>query len=95
MSVSQTSLFAFSSIKHELQPREKEVMKVIEMQAPIDNLGISYALNWPINSVTGRTNSLSQAKYNRDGELIRPAMIQIEEVKPTRTGRKAKFWGVA
>lgn len=91
--IAQTSLLAYKEIFYKLSPREAEVINVIRNYEPIDNLGIADALDLPINSVTGRTNSLAQPQVKLSRE-VRPSLIEVDHVGLNRYGNKAKFWRV-
>ena len=92
--IAQTSLMAYKEIFYHLSPREKAVLEVLRQYGVIDNLGIADALGLPINSVTGRTNSLAHAQ-TKLGREVRPALIQATDGKRcNRFGNQATFWEI-
>lgn len=52
----QTSLDAYRSV--DLNTRQAEVYRIIQIFGPITNKRIAEELGWPINRVTGRVNEL-------------------------------------
>ena len=79
----QTSLEAYKSFKKELQPKEKLVLgALIALKGKATNKEISQYLQWEINRVTGRTNSLFQQGIIKEGEKV---------IDPS-TNRPAQQW---
>ncbi len=82
MSVTQTSLEAYESVK--LNKNEEVVYHAIEHLGATTNDGIADYLNWPIQSVTGRTNAL----------FAKNLICVLDHNGTSRMGRKAKRWAV-
>lgn len=82
MTVAQTSLFAYGTIKDLGDKQQKVYDKIDEMQ-PCSNEQIAKALGWPINRVTGRVTELSKL-----------GVIEVIEIGLGTTGRPVKLWGV-
>jgi DNA-binding MarR family transcriptional regulator len=59
----QTSLDAFEDIKETLNQRESEVLEALKLLGEATNNEIADTLDWAINRVTGRTNSLAKKNY--------------------------------
>lgn len=79
--VRQTSLDAYWGLK-DLGEKQKTVLDKIKELGSACNLDLAYALSWPINRVTPRTNELVEMGY-------------VEEAKRAitpRTGRKVIYW---
>lgn len=58
MTIRDTSLDAYKSIKKELGKRQQQVLEVIHYYGEANNLMISKKLGIPINSITPRVNEL-------------------------------------
>ncbi len=80
----ETSLEAYDEIKPKLQPKEKRVLEIIQKHQPISNGDISEKLFWPINCVTGRTNS-----------LVKKDLVKEVDVAKNRFNRNVIRWGIA
>ena len=75
-----TSLEAYKSV--ELQKNEKMVLAaLISLKGRATNQQIADYLQWPINRVTGRTNSLFKKRKIREGDKVKAP-----------TGRTAQQW---
>jgi DNA-binding MarR family transcriptional regulator len=59
----QTSLDAYDDIKETLNRREEEVLEALGLLGQATNNEIADMLDWQINRVTGRTNSLAKKNY--------------------------------
>lgn len=80
----QTSLFGFDSIKETLNNKEQSVLSQIIVAGKINDRETAERLNWPINRVTPRRNSL--VKQN--------LVLAYDKQLDTKTGRPAIRWTV-
>lgn len=88
----ETSLAAYSSIKHELSRRHLDVLNTLYVYGDKTNEEIADLLNVKINCITGRTNEL----VNRVDSLGHPApLVEIKGHKVSKTtGRRVIVWGL-
>ena len=81
--IRDTSLDAHRSIRRELQGKEKLVLgALIALKGKATNKDLANYLQWEINRITGRTNSLFEQGIIKAGEKV---------VDP-QTNRKAVKW---
>ena len=83
MTMADTSLKAFEGVK--LQEKEEAVFETLKELGVATNDGIAAQLDWPIQSVTGRTNSLCK----------KGLIVVVDKDGITTLGNKAKRWGIA
>ena len=83
MSYQETSGMAYDSIQATLGEKQKAVLKALS-GGPKTNQEIAEWLNWPINTVTPRTN-----------ELVKKKIVVEHSRKLGPSGRYAIRWGIA
>lgn len=83
--IQQTSILAYDSIKHTLPRKCLAVYGCLRTWGPMTNEEIADRLGWPINCVTGRTNSLVNTT---------PPLVENKGYKLAKSGRKAIIWGL-
>lgn len=79
--IADTSREAYQAVKPKISNHQKVVLDVIKLNGAITNEGISFALGWPINTVTPRVN-----------ELRHKGLIGEEGRGVNNSGHSAKLW---
>lgn len=77
-----TSLEAYAHIQDKLQPREKEVIEVLSRMSPMCDRDMAKALDWEINMLTGRRNSL----------VKKGVVVEAYKSKSYVTGKTVIYW---
>lgn len=93
MSVTQTSLMAYESVKHELNNRQREVYELLKSTGrPLTASEIANKLNRPINTITPRIYELRGKDWHF--QMIVPLLKAHYCGKCPITGQTATFWGL-
>lgn len=79
--LTQTSIFAYESVKGDLSKRQSEVLEALRTIQPADNNQLSEYLNWPINRVTPRIK-----------ELREKGVVEKAYIGKGKFGPKVFFW---
>jgi hypothetical protein len=59
--ITETTLMSWIALQPSISRKQRAVYQVISAFGPIDNVGVSRALGWPINTVTPRVLELRKS----------------------------------